>query len=461
MGETLHTLEGHTDAVSACAFSSDGSFIISASKDASLRMWDTGSGRLLRTLNPGDQVVLAFSPDARTIVFANPSYMREGIVTLRSVDSCQVLRTLESESHTEAVNACMFSPDGRYIVSASADETLRMWDAASGLRQRTLKGHRSGIWACAFSPDGHLVISASSYGLQMWDAASGRCLKDLSGHTGRVTSCVFSPDGRYIASASEDKTLRVWDTSAALSSGAAGGRALRTLEGHTDGVTACAFSPDGLFIVSASKDGTGIVWEAAGGQRLYGLKGHTKSVNTCAFSPDGLTIVSAGEDKTLRVWDAAAGQPLRTLRGHTNTVTECVFSPDGRFIVSTGRDKTLRVWDPGKGDMLTCIPLPSALNSVGLHPIAPQMVCGGVGGVVTQLYLVGIEYGPIIITTKARKQWIKHELFMRCPACQQEHPVEEKQLGSDLTCPTPGCGIRIRLNPFTIQPSGKTGSMLG
>lgn len=51
-------------------------------------------------------------------------------------------------------------------------------------------------------------------------------------------------------------------------------------------------------------------------------------------------------------------------------------------------------------------------------------------------------------------------VLVRCPACQQEYAVSLEQLGSEFICPSPGCGLRMRLNPLTIQLFGKTRSPL-
>ena len=67
-------------------------------------------------------------------------------------------------------------------------------------------------------------------------------------------------------------------------------------------------------------------------------------------------------------------------------------------IVSTSDDKTLRVWNATTREVMGLLPLPGALHSLGLHPWAPQMVCGDTGGVVYQLELVGFEHGLIVVT---------------------------------------------------------------
>ncbi|MBU1226628.1 MAG: WD40 repeat domain-containing protein [Actinobacteria bacterium] len=254
---SLRALGGHTEdtwglgVVFGCAVSPDGAWIVSASGDQTLRVWEAASGECLRTLS----------------------------------------------GHTNGVSGCAVSPDGSWIVSASWDETLRVWDAASGESLRTLSGHTDLVNGCAVSPDGAWVVSASEdETLRVWDAASGESLRTLRGHTNCVLGCAVSPDGTWIVSASGDQTLKVWD--------AASGECLRTLSGHVESVFGCAVSPDGTWIVSASVDQTLRIWDAASGECLRTLSGHTQ-VNGCAVGPDGTWIVSAGSDTLLHMWDAA------------------------------------------------------------------------------------------------------------------------------------------------------------
>ena len=479
-GRELFTLRGHKDSVEACAFSPDCNRIISASSDNTLMIWDAASGRDLFTLkgHKGSVEACAFSPDGKRIVSAS----KDNTVKVWDLASLRALRTFSG--HTKDVKSCAFSPDGQIIVSGSWDSTLKLWDSASSYDLRKFSGHKKDVKACAFNPDGKTIISASSDGsLKIWESLNGRELCTLIGHTDSVEACAFSPDGKRIISASRDKTLKLWDleslcelrtlightkgviacdyspdgktiVSASWDNtlklwDVASGCELRTLSGHKNGVVACTYSPDGRLIASASWASTLKIWEAFSGRDLFTLKGHKDSVEACVFSPDGRWIVSAGFDETLRLWDANNGRELRTFKGHTNSVEACAFSPDGKIIVSGSEDKTLKVWDVSSGHERLSIPLIGSVGSVDLDHFKTSVICGDSGGNMYLLDLIGVEYGPIIITAYQDGQ----DLVFQCPNCHQKHPIKKEQLGSELNCPALICELRMKINPFVIEMS--------
>jgi dipeptidyl aminopeptidase/acylaminoacyl peptidase len=63
-------------------------------------------------------------------------------------------------THGSIVLAVAFSPDGRYVVSGSWDDTARVWEAASG-REVARVTHGAEVSAVTFSPDGRYVVSGS------------------------------------------------------------------------------------------------------------------------------------------------------------------------------------------------------------------------------------------------------------------------------------------------------------
>jgi WD40 repeat protein len=177
------------------------------------------------------------------------------------------------------------------------------------------------------------------------------------------------------------------------------------------------------------------------------LAGHTGWVNAVAISPDNRFIVSASDDKTLKIWDAATGAEQATLKGHIRKVNACAVSPDSRFIVSSSGDNTLKIWDASRGQELVTLPLVGDGWCLAFHPWLPFVACGGGGGSLTLIDLIGINFGPIIITP------VDHGdgPILRCPACQQGHILHQDQLGNEMTCPTSGCDLKLKINPFIIQ----------
>lgn len=63
-----------------------------------------------------------------------------------------------------------------------------------------------------FSPDGKYLLTASNDGsARRWDAVSGKKLHCYLGYTGTVNNVTFSPAGRYLLTGGADETMRLWD----------------------------------------------------------------------------------------------------------------------------------------------------------------------------------------------------------------------------------------------------------
>lgn len=351
-GMELDTLAGHTELVTACAFSPDGTRIVSGSRDGVLKLWDAETGMELATLagHTNEVTACAFSPDGARVV----SGSQDRMLKLWDAETGMGLVTLKSPRRVES---CAFSPDGMRVVSGFEDGMLTLWDTTSGVKLVVLVGHspakvRHLPWpvrilfhgailrvnACAFSPDGKRIVSASGEGtLRLWDAEKGARIATLTGHSDAVTSCAFSPDGTRIVSGSLDRTVKLWD--------ARTGTELATLVGHLASVEASAFSRDGMRIVSVSWDGVLKVWDASTLNAPPTVAGHKRLMNACDFSPDGRQVLSASEDHTLKLWDAATGKELATFAGHRGPVNACAFSPDAKHVASGSSDGKLKLWD--------------------------------------------------------------------------------------------------------------------
>jgi len=114
------------------------------------------------------------------------------------------------EGHKAPIVAVAFSPDGKWIASASWDGTIGLWQP-NGRNIRFLRGHNGVVWDVAFSRDGRTLASSADDGtIKLWNLASMQEAATLHGHEGPVSGLAFSPDGNYLASAG-GWTVRLWN----------------------------------------------------------------------------------------------------------------------------------------------------------------------------------------------------------------------------------------------------------
>ena len=343
-GKVLRTFVGHTGNISSTAISLDGRTALSGSEDQTLKLWDTTTGQELRTLtgHTGEVNSVALSADGRTALSGGGRPVQRGELKLWDTVAGKELRSFAV--HTNGVRSVALSPDGHTALASSWNKTLTLWDTTSGKELLTFKGLTDYIQSLAFSLDGHFILTGSNdRTVKLWDAATGKELRTFEGHTGPVVSVALSPDGRTALSGSGEMAaggeIKLWD--------AATGKEVRTFAGNIGDYKSVAFARDSRTALSASGYDKLKLWDTATGKELHTLTGHTKCVRSVALSPDGHTALSASDDSTLKVWDIATGRELRTLTGHTGWVHSVAFSPDGRTALSGAEDETLKLWDAG------------------------------------------------------------------------------------------------------------------
>jgi WD40 repeat protein len=294
-------------------------------------------GRLQSFQEPEIQSMLEQARTSKECIWLHP------LTTSLTPPGGPLIRTLEG--HTGEVSAVAVTPDCRYAISASYDQTLKVWDVKSGEELQTLKGHTNWVIGVAVTPDCRYAISASSdYTLKVWDIKSGKELQTLKGHGSSVTTVDVTCDGKLVISASRDNTLKVWDIEKR--------KKLQTLKGHTDWVNAVAITSNGKLAISASGDRTLKLWNIKSGKELQTLKGHTDWISAVAVTSNGELAISGSRDKTLKVWNIKSGKELQTLKGHTDWISAVTVTSNGELAISGSRDKTLKVWNIKSGKEL-------------------------------------------------------------------------------------------------------------
>jgi WD40 repeat protein len=284
--------------------------------------------------HPGNVYAASFSPDGKWLVTASWDHTAQVWDVMTGKPVGQPMR------HDDIIFGASFSPNGKWIVTASNDKTARLWDARTGTALGKPMRHDGCVWSASFSPDSKRIVTASSdKTARIWDVQTSEPVGQPMRHKFVVWTANFSPDGNWIVTASADGA-QIWDARTNKAVGA---------PFHNDedvgGALAASFSPDGRRIVTASVNKTAQVWDVQTRKLVGEPMRHNDSVWRASFSPDGRRIVTASFDNTARIWDAqtgdAMGQPMR----HNARVYSASFSPDGRWIATASMDHTARIWD--------------------------------------------------------------------------------------------------------------------
>ena len=289
-----------TDRRTIVAYSPDGSKIATVFGGGKIAIWDAATGReITRLAGHSDQSIriiegIMFSPNGRQL--ASCSWYGSAI-KIWDTASGALLRSINQAG----VSAVSFSPDGSRIAGAySKDEIgtgVKIWNTANGSEVRTLAGHTDYIWSVRYSPDGRQLLTASSdRSIRIWDSGNGQTLRVIN-EEASFGDTIYSPNGQHIAA-------RVYDRNSGISLAmhifnTETGQKLITISGRVGNL---AYSPDGIqLLVNAWDDNDNSlikIFESATGREL---RSFNNGDDIIGFSPDGRRILTTSRSFSLRL----------------------------------------------------------------------------------------------------------------------------------------------------------------
>jgi len=338
----------HPLPLASAAFSPDGRRIVTAGRSpdntkGGAAVWDAATGERLATLPHAAGVRRAeFRADGRAILTV-------GATEARLWSAADYAPLGEPMAHGgTAVQAGRFSPDGRLIATAGADNCSRLWDGATGRALGSPLRHSATVGLVAFAPDGRTLLTADVVSTaQLWDAETREPVGPALAHSGRVRVAAFSADGRCVATgadvaytrpgSSADEPageVRLWR---ARADGGGPGTALGVPIASSHLITALDLSADGGRVVAGTYVGDVGLFSVGTGQRVGNLMAAGGTVRAVVLSGDGRAVYTAAAGTTARRFALAplpaAAVPLDATAPHALVA----LSPDGRTLLVTGR----------------------------------------------------------------------------------------------------------------------------
>jgi WD40 repeat protein len=305
--QPVRRLDGHTNTVSRLLASPDGRWLISASYDHTIRLWDLQA-------EPAGSDTLPLN--ARAIAEATRRKSRKVPPPLTAKVGVQK-ESRALAGHSDWVVSLALSRDGKLLLSGDDDGNVLLWGLPEGkeLRRWKVKGW---AYALALAPDGKQALvservplvfdSGRHAGVKTWDPETGKPLRDLGPlfKGMHLSAAAYSPDGKLLA----------------LARG-----------GEVDG-------PNGkVFLLDAES-----------GKKLRELgPGHLNGATDLAFHPDGKHLASSGRDTVVKIWSADDGKLVRELgKGRGGQFKDWIhavsFSADGRWLAAGDMAGQVQVW---------------------------------------------------------------------------------------------------------------------
>lgn len=323
---------------------------------------------------------VVFSPDGRFVLTAS----LEGPAMLWPVAGGEALATFAGPpsggfspdgKFVLTSSSVALSPDGKLVLTSWGDGTMKLWPVEGGAARVTFDNSGKSMSEAIFSPDGRFIATRSNTDVKVWPAGGGQGLEIYRSPVSMLTSIAISPDGSSVLVGNSNGTATLLP--------AAGGDALATFSHENNAsITSVTFSPDGSFVLTASADGTARIWPATGGGAFYILE-HESSVSSAAFSPDGRFVLTGRFDGKAELWLIEEQQQMATFTGHTGAISAVAFSPDGTLVLTGSVDQTARLWLTSEQRPLATGGHKDAGDAVAVAPDGKSVATGNYEGIVT------------------------------------------------------------------------------
>ena len=357
-GERSIPLLPHADEVLAARFAGSGRFVVSASADGFVHVWDLTPGLPLEPGIQQEENDFSWKVDftaSRSLAVLTGNLPERHSLRVFDIENGAPLtpemRLGAPRIPMARMAAMALSPDGQRLAMVDGSRA-QVWDTRSGEPTSPTVEHDATVHLVRFSPDGQLVATAGGSGpageVRVWNAQTGALRLGPFAYRRPVTAVAFTHDGRRLMTATEEESqnLKLWDLQS--------GRVVAETT-HPAGVTDAVLNPADTAVWSVGLDRRARMWRIDASQEApaarLDLGGESIVVR---ISPDGNQVITGSVGGEVRVMHTQTGEAaLWPMRHEGGLVSDATFSPDGTWVVTSGQDFTARVWDVASGEPLT------------------------------------------------------------------------------------------------------------
>ena len=219
-GAAISSYQGHTGPITTIAYV-DNDRVVSSSSDKNAVLWDLNpKWQLARVIgdiaNPAiliDRVAsVDISSDEKRLVTGGGQPSRSGEVKIWNISDGALLQEI-LDPHTDAVTAVAFSPDDRFVASASADKYIKKFETSTGKQVAQFEGHTNYALGVSWRGNGQVLASCGADGtIRLWNAETGDSIRIIRGLTKQVSAVRFVGETQFAVVATGQALVRKYNT---------------------------------------------------------------------------------------------------------------------------------------------------------------------------------------------------------------------------------------------------------